>query len=337
MEMFPATDDDAWTLIQRVIDESDYYLLVVGGKYGTLDPKEDISYTEHEFDYAVAAKKPIIAFLHGDLNSLTVEKSEKSEDMQNRLAEFRAKVETSKHVKYWTSPEQLAGMVALSFNKITRQSPGVGWMRADRAASLQTLRDLNTAQARVTELESALESTQTSPPPGSLDLAQGTDKFVIPNWATGSFRNAARTIVQAGKWIRYETTWDATLAAVAPNLLVDAEEDTLKSTLQEWILLDNYEATSAALLKVALEADNTTDLKTDASNLKTMIDGEDFGTILLQFKALGLVERSGRKRSVNDTGTYWTLTTLGEKHAIQVRAIKRTPGEASVVGTQVVE
>ena len=36
MELFPATDDDSWTLIKRVIDESDYYLLVVGGKYGSI-------------------------------------------------------------------------------------------------------------------------------------------------------------------------------------------------------------------------------------------------------------------------------------------------------------
>jgi hypothetical protein len=33
MELFPASDDDKWTLIKRVIDDSDYYLVVVGGRY----------------------------------------------------------------------------------------------------------------------------------------------------------------------------------------------------------------------------------------------------------------------------------------------------------------
>jgi hypothetical protein len=35
MEAFPASDDDAWTLIQGVIDDSDYYVLVIGGRYGS--------------------------------------------------------------------------------------------------------------------------------------------------------------------------------------------------------------------------------------------------------------------------------------------------------------
>jgi hypothetical protein len=34
MEMFPAANEDQWRLIQRVIDESDYYIVVVGGRYG---------------------------------------------------------------------------------------------------------------------------------------------------------------------------------------------------------------------------------------------------------------------------------------------------------------
>src|SRR3954470_23293143 len=66
MELFPAADDDAWTLIKRVIDESDYYLLVIGGRYGSTEPETEISYTEMEFDYAVAEGKPIMAFLHSD-------------------------------------------------------------------------------------------------------------------------------------------------------------------------------------------------------------------------------------------------------------------------------
>lgn len=36
MEFFAATDNDTWTIIKSVIDESDYYLLVIGGKCGSL-------------------------------------------------------------------------------------------------------------------------------------------------------------------------------------------------------------------------------------------------------------------------------------------------------------
>src|ERR1035437_10379970 len=63
MEIFPASDDDAWLLIQGVIDESDYYLLIIAGRYGSRD-EQGIGFTEKEYDYAVERKKPVIALLH---------------------------------------------------------------------------------------------------------------------------------------------------------------------------------------------------------------------------------------------------------------------------------
>lgn len=95
MELFPAADDDAWTLIERVIDASDDYLLVIGGMYGSIDPVSELSYTEREFDYAVAAGKPVMAFLHEDPDAIPAGKSERTEEAQAKLAGFRAKVKSS--------------------------------------------------------------------------------------------------------------------------------------------------------------------------------------------------------------------------------------------------
>ena len=66
---FPATDDSAWELIKQVIDDTDYYLLIIAGRYGSQDD-QGISYTEKEYNYAVASQKPVIAFIHADPNSL---------------------------------------------------------------------------------------------------------------------------------------------------------------------------------------------------------------------------------------------------------------------------
>lgn len=49
MEVFTASDEDQWTLIRDVIDSSDYYVVVVGGRYGSISV-EGISYTEMEYD-----------------------------------------------------------------------------------------------------------------------------------------------------------------------------------------------------------------------------------------------------------------------------------------------
>ncbi len=39
MELFPAANEDQWSLIKKVIDDADYYVVVVGGRYGSLGPE----------------------------------------------------------------------------------------------------------------------------------------------------------------------------------------------------------------------------------------------------------------------------------------------------------
>jgi hypothetical protein len=63
MELFPASTDDQWTLIQRVVDDCDYYLVIVGGRYGSMGA-QGISYTEKEYDYAVQQGTPVMGFVH---------------------------------------------------------------------------------------------------------------------------------------------------------------------------------------------------------------------------------------------------------------------------------
>src|SRR5947207_13723956 len=78
MELFPAANDDQWTLIKKVIDDCDYYLVIIGGRYGSRGPNGK-SYTQLEYEYALSGSKPIISFLHGNPNSILAGKTEKSE------------------------------------------------------------------------------------------------------------------------------------------------------------------------------------------------------------------------------------------------------------------
>jgi hypothetical protein len=45
MELFPATNEEQWDLIKDVIDECDYYVLILGGRYGSLD-SDNMGYME---------------------------------------------------------------------------------------------------------------------------------------------------------------------------------------------------------------------------------------------------------------------------------------------------
>ena len=55
MEMFSAADDDQWKIIKETIDSSDFYILIIGNRYGSIEETTGISYTEKEFDYALTS------------------------------------------------------------------------------------------------------------------------------------------------------------------------------------------------------------------------------------------------------------------------------------------
>src|SRR5436190_9354466 len=69
MELFPAANQDQWSLIKKVIDDCDYYIVISAGRHGSLDAA-GVGYTELEYRYALETDKPIIGFLHQDPESL---------------------------------------------------------------------------------------------------------------------------------------------------------------------------------------------------------------------------------------------------------------------------
>src|SRR5947209_17756560 len=99
MELFPAADEEQFQFIKRVIDDCDYYLLIIGGRYGTTTA-EGISYTEKEYDYAVDRGLKIVALIHANPDEIPLGKSEKDPALRERLQQFRDKVAEGRLVKF---------------------------------------------------------------------------------------------------------------------------------------------------------------------------------------------------------------------------------------------
>ncbi len=76
MEMFPAVDMEQFEYIKQIIDESDYYVLLLAGRYGSTAP-DGISYTEKEYDYARSRNIPVTALVYRDIEQLPQGKCEK--------------------------------------------------------------------------------------------------------------------------------------------------------------------------------------------------------------------------------------------------------------------
>ena len=148
MELFPAASEEQWSWIKRVIEESDYYIVVIGGRYGSVHKGLGISYTEMEYRYAIEIGKPVIAFLHEEPESLPRKRTETKASTQEKLEEFRALCQT-KLCKFWTSPIDLGAKVSRSITQLQKHHPSDGWIK------VSSLRDLESSAIR--ELKDEIE------------------------------------------------------------------------------------------------------------------------------------------------------------------------------------
>jgi uncharacterized protein DUF4062 len=73
MELFIAGDKSQMQTIERWIDESDVYMLILGGRYGSVEPSSGISYTELE----LCQDTTEAAIRRGDSRRCTGSKSQK--------------------------------------------------------------------------------------------------------------------------------------------------------------------------------------------------------------------------------------------------------------------
>ena len=133
MELFPAADEDQWTLIKRVIDDCDYYIVIIGGRYGSIGP-DGKSFTQLEYEYAVSQGKPVIGFLHKEPGKISAEHTETEPENKAKLEGFRGLAE-KKMVRYWSNPIELGSNVSRSLIKLIKNSPAIGWVKADALPS----------------------------------------------------------------------------------------------------------------------------------------------------------------------------------------------------------
>ena len=163
MELFTAGDKSQWEIIQRWINESDIYLLILGGKYGAIEPKSGISYTELEYDFAVSLGKPYFAVVISDEGlEEKVKKSGTSvieKENQTKLKEFREKV-LSKISTFFTDTKDVKLSVLESIPKLESEYELQGWVSAETIPDTKALADeiakLHTENIKLREVNTKL-------------------------------------------------------------------------------------------------------------------------------------------------------------------------------------
>lgn len=286
MELFPSTDDDQWTFIKQVIDESDYYIVVVGAKYGSV-ADDGLSYTEKEFDYAVSKGIPVLGFVHGNPEAIPQGKCEIDPDRRQKLDAFISKIEKRLR-KDWTSTEDLCSKVVTSLSREMKTHPRPGYIRGDKASNPEKLLELN---EKITELEKTIDKLKTSKPEGIENLEQDDDLFEI-RYRIGN--------VFADTETKIPLSWNKLFEILGPSLFDESSELDLKNAIH--IYLKNQHKTPLCVVD---------------------LNQEDFYTILTQFMALKLIRISEKKHTASDKNVYYSLTEYGKLKVIQLKARKR--------------
>lgn len=130
MEMFSAADEDQWEIIKEEIDSSDFYILIIGNRYGSIEETTGISYTEKEFDYAVEKKIPVLAFIVDSSVSMIPDRFDSDPQKIAKLNVFKEKVKQSgRYVKFWKNVDNLETLISQSISKAVFRGNRPGWVR----------------------------------------------------------------------------------------------------------------------------------------------------------------------------------------------------------------
>jgi hypothetical protein len=124
MEFFPAADEEQFEIIKKVIDLTDYYVLIIGKRYGSIESKSGISFTELEYNYALSKQIPVLVFMlnYGD-------DSDESFEHQQKLEDFRKRVSDTRTVSMCNSIEDFISNFGSSIMNSIINNKRPGWYR----------------------------------------------------------------------------------------------------------------------------------------------------------------------------------------------------------------
>ena len=316
MELFPAADEDQWSLIQQVIDECDYYVLILGGRYGSIGT-DGIGYTEKEYLFALEAGKPIAAFLHDDPESLPQKHTETTEKGQASFKRFRELAE-KKMCKYWKTKGELGAVVSRGLINLKKKHPAIGWVRGDLVPTQGASLEILELRKQIDTLNATLDEVRTKAPTGTEDLAQGDDVLIL-EYTWQSKPRSKSQIFDPSHTFTAELTlsWSKLFYQISPKLIHEATDQDIKQSLNQLIARREL-------------PDITSEYGESWCNIGGFqLSDEKFQTIKVQFRALGLITKSEKTRSVKDKETYWTLTPFGDSMMNRLRAIRKHPFEDS--------
>lgn len=309
MELFPAADDDQWTFIRRVIDDCDYYVLLLGGRYGSISPQTGKSYTHMEYEYAIDKGKPVAAFIHENPDTLPLNLSEETDEGRKQLREFRKQVQT-KMCRKWANADQLGAVVSRSITQLINQKPATGWVRADRVADESAAQEIARLRRDIEKLEEERDKLKaTALNPGELqqgreyvDIRFSYSEIEFEEEGAMDIEDDERPTYWKNKTTTIGTNWEDIITTLAPIIPRPTSEGDVRNAINR-VLYRRRPSWERPHIR----------------NLRILEDY--FQIIKVQLRALGFVEVT--HSSEFPFAEYWQLTEKGDAYVLQTMAAKK--------------
>lgn len=138
MELFTACDESQMNVIKRWIDESDVFLLLLGGRYGSLEPSTGKSYTHLEYEYALDRGKPLFAVVIDEaaLRERVKLAGTSVIEIENaaHLRAFR-EIVLSRVVRFWSDVRDIKLAILEKMHELGGRADLIGWVSGSQAVS----------------------------------------------------------------------------------------------------------------------------------------------------------------------------------------------------------
>lgn len=155
MELFAAGNESQMDTIRRWIDESDIYMLILGSRYGSIEPKTGLSYIECEYDYATSVEIPLFSLVCSDNILETVKPSD---IRKQKYKTFRKRV-LSKMCSYYDNCKDIKLGIYESIRNIDDNNGLIGWVpSADSQNTKKLVSSISQFDKRENEKEITIET-----------------------------------------------------------------------------------------------------------------------------------------------------------------------------------
>ncbi|PHV69454.1 hypothetical protein CS063_15780 [Sporanaerobium hydrogeniformans] len=171
-------DDREMKIVQELIEDSDYYLLVIGNK-PHIETASQMAWISHTLESVKRKGLPILIYAYQGEACFDFIQKEQSTSLQLQMEKVKKEIWCEDFIQQWTSKEELYDKILSGIWNMIEEQPQVGWIRGDcigRQVLLEEIKKLQLEKRlmvkHIEELEEQLAATQVQNEQSSTDESQ---------------------------------------------------------------------------------------------------------------------------------------------------------------------